>query len=125
MTARDAIEAAEPVAPIPRGADGEPAFREPWEAQAFAMALALHEKGAFTWAEWAEVLGEEIAAAREGKGSDAYYRHWLAALERLVTEKGVAGTNDLALRRAAFARAAAATPHGEPILLENDPGPDH
>ena len=34
--------AADPVAPIPRGEDGAPVFREPWEAQAFAMTLALY-----------------------------------------------------------------------------------
>ena len=69
-------------------------FREPWEAQAFAMALALHERGLFTWPEWAATLAEEIKRAQAAGDPDTgetYYRHWLAALERLVAEKGVAG----------------------------------
>ena len=76
---------------IPRNADG-PVFREPWEAQAFAMALALHERGLFTWTEWAATLGDEIKRAQAAGDPDTgetYYRHWLAALERIVAEKGV------------------------------------
>ena len=68
-------------------------FREPWEAQAFAMALALHERGLFTWTEWAATLGDEIKRAQAAGDPDTgetYYRHWLATLERLVAEKGVA-----------------------------------
>jgi nitrile hydratase accessory protein len=116
--------AADAVAPIPRGEDGAPTFREPWEAQAFAMTLALHERGLFTWSEWANALAAEIRRARaEGDPDDGstYYRHWLRAVERLVAEKGVASAPALAERRAAWERAAHATPHGEPILLENDP----
>ena len=77
---------------IPRDADG-PVFREPWEAQAFAMTLALHERGLFTWPEWAAALAAEIKRA-QGAGDpdtgETYYLHWLAALEKLVAEKGVA-----------------------------------
>ena len=40
-----AMRAAVAVPGVPRDADG-PVFREPWEAQAFAMTLALHERGA-------------------------------------------------------------------------------
>ena len=115
---------AEAVAPIPRGGDGAPVFREPWEAQAFAMTLALHERGLFTWPEWAEALSAAIRRAqREGDCDDGstYYRHWLAALEALVGTKGIAGEDMLAARRAAWDRAAHATPHGDPIRLENDP----
>ena len=100
--------------------DGEPVFREPWEAQAFAMAVKLHEAGAFTWAEWAEHLGAEIKAAQSAGDpdlGDTYYRHWLRALETLVAEKGIASTESLAERREAWDRAARATPHGEPIEL--------
>ena len=77
---------------IPRDDDG-PVFREPWEAQAFAMALALHERGLFTWTEWAAALADEIKRAQAAGDPDTgetYYRHWLATLERLVAEKGVA-----------------------------------
>ncbi len=65
---------------IPRDTDG-PVFREPWEAQAFAMALALHARGLFTWTEWAAALAHEIKRA-QGCGDpdtgETYYRHWLA-----------------------------------------------
>ena len=77
---------------LPRDEQG-PVFREPWEAQAFAMALALQQRGVFTWSEWAAALGEEIKRAQRAGDPDTgetYYRHWLATLERLVAEKGVA-----------------------------------
>lgn len=108
---------------LPR--DGEaPVFREPWEAQAFAMAVALHERGLFTWPEWAATLSATIREAQESGDpdhGDSYYAHWLTALERLVVAKGAATVAGLGARRDAFDRAASATPHGEPILLENDP----
>ena len=116
--------AAAAVAPVPLGADGAPVFREPWEAQAFAMTLALHARGLFTWPEWAAALAAEIRRAQaEGDPDDGstYYGHWLAAIERLVGEKGIASAATLAARRDAWDRAAHATPHGAPILLENDP----
>jgi nitrile hydratase accessory protein len=118
-------EAAGAVAPIPRGEDGAPVFREPWEAQAFAMTLALHRQGLFTWNEWAEALAAAIKRAQAAGDRDdgsTYYRHWLSALERLTAAKGIASPEVLADRRAAWDRAAHATPHGQPILLENDPG---
>src|SRR6202012_4385801 len=77
---------------IPCDAEG-PVFREPWEAQAFAMALTMHERGLFSWAEWAATLSDEIKRAQAAGDPDTgetYYRHWLAALERLIAEKGVA-----------------------------------
>ena len=105
---------------LPRGEDG-PVFNEPWEAQAFAMALALHRRGLFTWGEWAALLADEIAraqAAGDPDRGDTYYRHWLAALERIVAEKGVADRDTQTRYRDAWARAANATPHGEPIVLK-------
>jgi len=99
---------------------GEPVFREPWEAQAFAMALALHERGVFTWPEWAAALAEEIRSARAAGDpdlGDTYYRHWLAALEKLVAAKGIAGLEMLARYRDAWDHAADRTPHGTPIEL--------
>jgi nitrile hydratase accessory protein len=104
---------------IPRGPEG-PVFREPWEAQAFAMALALRERGLFSWSEWTAVLGEEIKRARANGDPDTgetYYCHWLAALERIVAEKGVTEGATLARCRAAWQRAAERTPHGSPIVL--------
>ncbi|MEA2831930.1 MAG: hypothetical protein QOG66_132 [Methylobacteriaceae bacterium] len=95
-------------------------FREPWEAQAFALAVRLQEQGLFTWDEWAQSLGAEIAAA-QGSGDadlgDTYYRHWLSALERLVVAKGAASQAGLQHTKDAWDRAAKATPHGRPIVL--------
>ena len=104
---------------IPRGPEG-PVFREPWEAQAFAIAVALHERGLFSWGEWTVVLGDEIKRAQAGGDpdtGDTYYRHWLAALERIVAEKGVTHTAALARYRGAWDHAADRTPHGAPIVL--------
>jgi len=100
-----------------------PVFREPWEAQAFAMAVALHDRGIFTWSEWAETLGAEIKraqAAGDPDRGDTYYRHWLAALERLVAERGVTDPATLAGYGDAWGRAAERTPHGTPIELAPD-----
>jgi nitrile hydratase accessory protein len=105
---------------VPCDAEG-PIFREPWEAQAFALALALHDRGVFTWPEWAAALSAEIKRAQAAGDPDTgetYYRHWLAALERIVEQKGVA---DAALRARyydAWDHAADRTPHGRPIELE-------
>jgi len=104
---------------IPRDDEG-PVFREPWEAQAFGMAVALHEGGHFTWKEWAERLAAEIAAARErGEVDDGtrYYHHWLAALEKLVADRRLVLADELARRRQEWDEAARSTPHGQPIEL--------
>lgn len=102
----------------------EPVFGEPWQAQAFAMTVALHEKGAFTWTEWASALAAAIEAeaadSQQPQGS-AYYQCWLRALERLAAEKGLVDSAILSTRAEAWRRAAHATPHGSPILLANDP----
>jgi len=114
-----AARATEAVASIPRDADG-PVFREPWEAQAFAMTLALHERGLFTWSEWAAALSLEIKRA-QGAGDpdtgETYYSHWLAALEKLVAAKGVTTQDTLHRYRDAWDHAADRTPHGQPIEL--------
>ncbi|MDR6424883.1 nitrile hydratase accessory protein [Variovorax paradoxus] len=107
---------------MPRDADG-PVFNAPWEAQAFAMTLALHERGLFTWAEWAEALAAQIAAAQAAGDPDTgntYYRHWLAALEGLVARKGVSSGDELARYRHAWDHAADRTPHGQPIELRGE-----
>lgn len=101
-----------------------PIFAEPWQAQAFAMTVALHQSGLFSWPEWADALSREIKQAQaEGDPDrgDTYYDHWLKALETLVIAKGVADEELLSALRDAWDRAADATPHGQPILLENDP----
>jgi len=97
-----------------------PEFREPWEAQAFALAISLHERGVFTWAEWATTLGDEIKKAQATGDPDTgetYYSHWLATLERIVAAKGLAKPDLLARTRQAWRRASARTPHGTPIEL--------
>jgi nitrile hydratase accessory protein len=114
-----AKEAAAAAPGIPRDDDG-PVFREPWEAQAFAMTLALHDRGVFTWPEWAAALAAAIKraqAAGDPDTGDTYYHHWLAALEGLVAEKGVTDTATLARYHDAWDRAADRTPHGTPIEL--------
>jgi nitrile hydratase accessory protein len=109
-----------PLPAIPRDPAGAPVFAAPWEAQAFAMAVRLHEAGHFTWTEWAEWLAREIARARaagDPDRGDTYYHHWLAALEGLVAEKGLVAPEELARRKAEWEAAARATPHGQPIEL--------
>jgi nitrile hydratase accessory protein len=105
---------------IPRDDTGSPVFEEPWQAQAFALTLTLYEHGAFTWPEWADYLALEIQRA-QARGDpdlgDTYYRHWLAALERIVADKGLIGAADLVRRKAEWADAARDTPHGKPIEL--------
>ena len=97
---------------LPKDADG-PVFAEPWEAQAFAMAVKLNEAGVFAWNEWAETLGAELKAHL----ARPYYESWLAALERLVMAKGVLTEQERLARVDAWDRAAKATPHGQPIEL--------
>ena len=100
---------------------GEPIFREPWEAQAFAMAVRLHEAGVFEWTEWAATLSSEIEraqAAGDPDLGDTYYRHWLNALEALAAEKGLVEVSELTMRKEAWRDAYLATPHGQPIELK-------
>ena len=114
-----AARAASAVPGIPRDDQG-PVFRAPWEAQAFAMALTLHERGLFTWTEWAATLADEIKRAQAAGDPDTgktYYLHWLATLERLVAEKGVVSSATLTRYRDAWDHAADRTPHGQPIDL--------
>lgn len=108
------------VAPLPRDASG-PVFAAPWQAQAFALAVHLHAQGLFTWPQWAEALAAEIRAAGSGDDGSRYYEFWVAALEKLVAARGAADPESLHARAAAWTRAAAATPHGAPIELANDP----
>jgi nitrile hydratase accessory protein len=113
------LRATQAVQSIPRNDEG-PVFREPWEAQAFALALSLNERGVFTWTEWAATLGEEIKKAQAAGDPDTgetYYHHWLATLERIVAEKGLSDPHTLARTRDAWEHACARTPHGTPIEL--------
>jgi len=115
-----ATSAASAVPGVPRDEDG-PVFREPWEAQAFAMALALYERGLFTWPEWAGTLAAEIKRAQAAGDPDTgetYYLHWLAALEKIVAAKGVTTQDTLHRYRDAWDHACDRTPHGRPIELQ-------
>jgi nitrile hydratase accessory protein len=105
---------------LPRDAEGNPVFREPWQAQAFAMAVDLHARGYFTWSEWSATLAREIQraqAAGDPDLGDTYYLHWITALEHLVADKGLIAEDELAQRKADWADAARNTPHGRPIEL--------
>ena len=111
---------------LPGPDGGEPVFSEPWQAQAFAMTLALHRQGVFSWPEWAEALAAEIAAAQAAGDADlgdTYYAHWLAALERLLAVKGLSSAAELERHRQAWAHAAERTPHGRPIELRDEDFP--
>jgi len=94
-----------------------PVFAEPWQAEAFAMVVALHERGLFSWNQWADALSTQVKAP----GGENYYAAWLAALENLLVSLNVTATTEVDALSEAWRRAAHATPHGQPILLGNDP----
>jgi nitrile hydratase accessory protein len=107
---------------LPRDGD-EPAFAEPWQAQAFAMTISLYQRGLFTWGEWADALARQIRAAKDHGDTDlgdTYYHRWLAALEALVAAKGASSATELERYRLAWDHAADRTPHGQPIELRDE-----
>jgi nitrile hydratase accessory protein len=119
MTEIDAATIADALPGFPRDAEGL-VFAAPWEAQAFALTLSLHERGAFSWKEWAATLAEVIAEVRmrgEPDTGERYYEHWLAALECIATRKRLVDGDGLLTRRAQWEDAARHTPHGQPIVL--------
>lgn len=120
MSQRDLIDAVSGVAPLPCDAAG-PVFAEPWQAQAFAMVIALHRQGLFTWPEWAQALSHEVKAHGMTDDGGRYYEFWLEALEHLAVAKGLSTHQGIDALADAWARAAEATPHGKPIALGNDP----
>jgi nitrile hydratase accessory protein len=101
---------------LPRDETG-PVFAEPWQAQAFALALQLHAQGAFAWTEWADTLSRRLKAAGPQEDGSRYYEHWLDALEDLVTGKQLAAATARAERKEAWAQAYRRTPHGKPVEL--------
>ncbi|WP_286189773.1 nitrile hydratase accessory protein [Labrenzia sp. R4_2] len=104
---------------LPLDQDGGPVFSEPWEARVFAMTVKTHETGMFSWNEWAETLGAELAKDGDGSGTSlGYYDHWLNAFETLLSRKGIAAAGQLQGLRDAWDQAARTTPHGEPIELK-------
>lgn len=109
---------------LPRD-EGGPVFAEPWQAQAFALAVKLSQQGYFTWKEWAAALADELrGAAESGQPDDGsrYYDHWLAALEKLVAARGLSSRSEMIERRDAWADAYRHTPHGKPVALRNSQG---
>lgn len=103
----------------PRAGDG-PVFAAPWEAQAFALVVSLNARGLFTWPEWTQALGREIAAAGPVETGEHYYEHWLSALEKLLDARDIVPESERREREEAWDRAARATPHGQPIVLPKD-----
>ena len=112
-----------PLPPLPLQ-DGEAprTFTAPWQAQVFALAVDLNARGAFTWAEWAAVFGRELHAPDAADDASDYYARWLRALVDLLVSKGITSRAEIEALTEAWQRAAHATPHGQPILLANDPG---
>jgi nitrile hydratase accessory protein len=122
LTQLDRTQASEKLAALPRLPRDEegPVFAEPWQAQAFALAVKLSEQGHFTWKEWAAALADELkSAAERGEPDDGshYYEHWLITLERLVTAKGLSDPAAMLARKEAWADAYRHTPHGKPVEL--------
>ena len=119
VAARVGAERLAALPPLPQDEEG-PVFAVPWQAQAFALAVKLSEQGHFTWKEWAAALADELkAAADRGEPDDGsnYYHHWVVALERLVTGKGLTDAPALLDRKEAWADAYRHTPHGQPVVL--------
>ena len=109
--------------PVPTGRADYRHFAEPWQAHAFALTLMLHEKGVFSWTEWAATLAGRIRQAQTDGDSDngsSYYRHWLDALEQLAIERKIATAAQLHALEHAWMNAAERTPHGQPIVLPDD-----
>ena len=106
---------------LPKSADGEPVFPEPWAAEAFAMTVHLHERGLFTWSEWADALSRELHEPGRAEDGSDYFDCWVAALSALLVKLGVADADTIIDLQRSWQRAAEATPHGKPIELANDP----
>ena len=107
--------------PLPADICDPAPFAEPWQAQAFAMVVGLHERGLFDWSEWAQTLSAELKRPDVAQDGSDYYDCWLAALETIIRNKQIANVAEIDALAASWSRAARATAHGKPILLENDP----
>ncbi|MCJ9670811.1 MULTISPECIES: nitrile hydratase accessory protein [unclassified Neorhizobium] len=106
---------------LPKSPEGDPVFPEPWAAEAFAMTVHLHERGLFSWSEWAEALSGEVHKPGRAEDGSDYFDCWVAALSGLLVGKGVADSETILSLQQSWQRAAEATPHGRPIELANDP----
>lgn len=120
MTLADIARTCGELLPLPPEEDGT-VFAQPWQAHAFAMTLLLHERGLFSWPEWAAALTAQIRAAQARGDADSgttYYQHWLDALEHLVIARQLGTPEQIHALEHAWEAAAARTPHGQPIVLE-------
>jgi len=106
---------------LPKSPEGAPVFPEPWAAEAFAMTVHLHERGLFSWSEWAEALSTEVHRASRAEDGSDYFDCWIAALSGLLAAKGLADEETILALQHSWQRAAEATPHGRRIELANDP----
>ena len=120
MSSLDNSESHKVLSELSKLGDTELVFSEPWEAQAFAMAVTLSSNGYFTWKEWAATLAEVIAKSKASggpiDGSD-YYQNWVAALEQLIIDKDITDFSNLESTKVAWEDAYKATPHGKPVHL--------
>ena len=87
---------------LPRD-EGGPVFAEPWQAQAFALAVELSEHGHFTWREWSTALADELT----------------------VAAKGLSDSGAMLARKEAWADAYRHTPHGKPVELPSTRNESH
>ena len=109
--------------PLPPATGADTVFAEPWQAHAFAMTVQLHERGLFTWPEWAQALSAQIRAvqtAGEADDGTRYYEHWLNALEALVIARQAGTPEQIHALEHAWAEAAERTPHGQAIELRDE-----
>ena len=102
-------------APVP-----ESPFTEPWQARVFALTVAMNEAGHFDWPDWAAVFGRHLKGTRNGDAD--YWQAWAEALEEMLARHGVAEGGEVAALAERWQAAAHATPHGQPIVLENAAG---
>jgi len=107
--------------PMPQASDHGRVFAEPWQAHAFAMTLQLHERGLFTWQDWADTLSAQITEDQKRGDPDdgqTYYHHWLGALEKMIVKLNIGTQDQIHELEHAWEDAAARTPHGQAIVLD-------
>lgn len=119
-------------AAIPLHLGDAPPFREPWQAKALALVVLLHRNGHFGWNEWVQALAEEVSASPQRADENAeiaYHRQFLAALEKIVAQRGLATAESMQNRKVAWRHAYLNTPHGHPVDLAaadtGNTGDDH
>ena len=95
-------------------------FDEPWQAQLFALTVALNEAGHFAWPDWAAAFGATLkrrGAERAQDGGADYYAAWLETLEGFLDARGHAPTAEALKAKVAWEAAYLATPHGQPVKI--------